>query len=323
MKRILMILASLLMFSFYGCRPVMTGNPLWGGEWYADPEVAVFGDTYWIFPTWSKPFKEQLFLDCFSSKDLVSWTKHEKIITKDNIPELNEALWAPSVIEKDGKYYLYFSINDFPKGGDPGGICVAVADSPEGPYGRAEIIIGEVINGAQPIDQFVFKDDDGSYYMYYGGWKHCNMMKMGDDLKSFVPFEDGTMVKEVTPENYVEGPFMLKRNGKYYFMWSEGKWTKDNYKVAYAIADSPFGPFERIGTILETDPEVGTGAGHHSVFKGPREDDWYIVYHRHPLGATDGNHRVTCIDRMYFEADGTIRPVKMTFEGVVAMPVRK
>ena len=130
MRKLFLVLASLALLFTAGCKPVMTGNPLWDGEWYADPEVAVFGDTYWIFPTWSKPFKEQLFLDCFSSKDLVSWTKHEKIITKDNIPELNEALWAPSVIEKDGKYYLYFSINDFPKGGDPGGICVAVADAP-------------------------------------------------------------------------------------------------------------------------------------------------------------------------------------------------
>ena len=245
MKKSFLVFLSLLAVLSCG-RPAMSGNPLWNGEWYADPEVAVFDGKYWIYPTWSKPFKEQLFLDCFSSDDLVTWTKHEKIITQDNIPELNEALWAPSVIEKDGMYYLYFSINNFPRGGDPGGICVAVASSPQGPYGKAEIIIGEVINGAQPIDQFVFRDDDGSYYMYYGGWKHCNMMKMGDDLKSFVPFEDGTMVKEVTPESYVEGPFMLKRNGKYYFMWSEGKWTKDDYRVAYAIADSPFGGINKM-----------------------------------------------------------------------------
>lgn len=297
----------------------LTGNPLWNGEWYADPEVAVFDGKYWIFPTCSKPFKEQLFMDCFSSDDLVTWTKYEKIITKDNIPELNEALWAPSVIEKDGKYYLYFSINNVPYGGEPGGICVAVADSPEGPYGKAEIIVPDIVNGAQPIDQFVFRDDDGYCYMYYGGWDHCNMMKMGEDMKSFVPFDVGQMVKEVTPQGYVEGPFMLKRNGKYYFMWSEGRWKQDNYRVAYAISDSPFGPFDRVGVILESDPLVGTGAGHHSVFQGPGDDEWYIVYHRHPLDATDGNNRVTCIDRMYFDSEGKIKPVKMTFEGVEAI----
>ncbi len=296
------------------------GNPLFNGEWYADPEGVVIDSTYWIFPTWSKPFEEQLFLDCFSSKDLATWTKHENIITTAHIPELKEALWAPSAIVKDGKTYLYFSINNVGKKHTIGGICVAVADNPAGPYSPAKIIIQDIINGAQPIDQFVFKDDDGSYYMYYGGWKHCNMMKLGEDMMSFVPFEDGSMVKEVTPENYVEGPFMLKKDGKYYFMWSEGKWREDNYCVAYAIADSPFGPFERVGKILETDPEIGTGAGHHSVMKGPGAEDWYMVYHRHPLGSSDGNHRVTCIDKMIFEEDGTIRPIKMTFEGVTANP---
>jgi beta-xylosidase len=311
MKRIILLaVAALALLSCEERRAAE--NPLFGGEWYADPEVAFLDGKYWIFPTWSKPFKEQLFLDCFSSEDMMTWTKHEKIITKDNIPELNEALWAPSITGKDGKYYLYFSINNTPHGGVPGGICVAVADSPAGPYSKAEIIIPDIINGAQPIDQFVFRDDDGSHYMYYGGWRHCNMMKMGEDLRSFVPFEDGTMVKEVTPEGYVEGPFMMKLKGKYYFMWSEGSWGSDNYRVAYAIADSPFGPFERKGVILESDPEVGTGAGHHSVIKGKRRNEWYIVYHRHPLGAKDGNNRVTCIDRLYFEKDGSIRPVKMT-----------
>ena len=179
MNNVLLTILSTLILSSTPDKPTKSGNPLWGGEWYADPEVAVFEGRYWIFPTWSKPFKEQILLDCFSSDDLVNWTKHEKIITKNNIPELNEALWAPSVIEKEGKYYLYFAINNIPHGGEPGGICVAVADSPAGPYGKAEIIVSEIINSAQPIDQFVFKDDDGSYYMYYGGWRHCNMMKMG------------------------------------------------------------------------------------------------------------------------------------------------
>lgn len=61
---------------------------------------------------------------------------------------------------------------------------------------------------------------------------------------------------------------MLKRNGKYYFMWSEGGWTGPDYCVAYAIADSPFGPFKREAKILQRDPNIGTGAGHHSVVKG-------------------------------------------------------
>lgn len=157
--------------------------------------------------------------------------------------------------------------------------------------------------------------------MYYGGWGHCNMVKMAPDLLSIVPFEDGTIYKEVTPQNYVEGPFMLKHNGKYYFMWSEGGWGGPDYSVAYAIADSPFGPFERVGKILQQDTNIATGAGHHSVVKGPGSDEWYIIYHRRPLGETAANSRATCIDRMYFNKDGKIEPVRMTFEGVGASPL--
>ena len=109
---------------------------------------------------------------------------------------------------------------------------------------------------------------------------------------------------------------MLKRNNKYYFMWSEGSWGGSDYSVAYAVADSPFGPFERIGKILQQDESVGTGAGHHSVIQIPGKDEWYIVYHRHPLGDTIPNHREICIDRMYFDENGFIKPVKMTFDGV-------
>ena len=155
--------------------------------------------------------------------------------------------------------------------------------------------------------------------MYYGGWGRCNVVKMADDFKSIVPFPDGTMYKEVTPKNYVEGPFMFIRDGKYYFMWSEGGWTGPHYRVAYAISDSPFGPFERKGVILQQDPEVATGAGHHSVMYNKKKDQYFMVYHRRPLGSNDGNNRVTCIDLLEFDKDGNILPVKMTFEGVKKM----
>lgn len=97
-------------------------------------------------------------------------------------------------------------------------------------------------------------------------------------------------------------------------MWSEGGWGGPDYRVAYAIADSPFGPFERVGKILQQDPALATGAGHHSVIHTPG-DQWYMVYHRRPLSETDGNSRVTCIDRMTFDEDGMIKPVVITDEG--------
>lgn len=303
---------------------VTSGNPLFEG-WYADPEGIIYDDTYWIYPTWSKPFHEQVFFDCFSSKDLVTWEKHPRIIDTTEVKWATNAMWAPSVISKDGKYYFFFGANNIQKNGQPGGIGVAVADKPEGPYkdllGKA--LIDTIVNHAQPIDQFVFRDNDSTYYMYYGGWGHCNMVKLSNDFKSIVPFEDGTLYKEVTPKNYVEGPFMFKKEGKYYFMWSEGGWTGPDYSVAYAIADSPFGPFNREAKILQQDSTVARGAGHHSVIIKPETDEYYIVYHRRPLGETNGNYRVTCIDKMTFDKNGRINPVRMTFQGVEPSPIKK
>ena len=294
-----------------------SGNPLFPG-WYADPEAVVFGNRYWIYPTFSAPYEQQVFMDAFSSGDLVNWTKHNRIIDTSSVKWAKRAMWAPSIVKKENKYFLFFSANDIQNEQQPGGIGVAVSDKPEGPFKDylGKPLLDKITNRAQPIDQFVFKDKDGSYYMFYGGWGRCNVVKLKPDFTGFLPWENGEIFKEVTPKGYVEGPIMFIRNGKYYFMWSEGGWGGPHYKVAYAISDSPLGPFERIGTILEQDPQIATGAGHHSVIQVPGKDEWYIVYHRRPLDKTDANHRVTCIDKMEFDSNGFIKPVVITHEGV-------
>jgi len=318
------------------------GNPVFPG-WYADPEGIIFGDEYWIYPTYSdhygtpdrstelseqqlegqkktisEGYKMQTFFNAFSSKDLVNWKKHPHVLDIKDVSWAAFALWAPSIIKANDQYYLFFGANDIQSDQEYGGIGVAVADNPAGPFVDAlgKPLISNFHNEAQPIDQFAFRDNDGQIYLYYGGWRHCNIVKLSANLLSLQPFEDGEMYKEITPENYVEGPFVFIRNGKYYMMWSEGGWGGPNYSVAYAISDSPLGPFERIGKILQQDPEVATGAGHHSVIHIPDTDDYYIVYHRRPLDSTQANHRETCIDRMYFDEGGMIKPVKITFEGV-------
>ena len=138
----------------------------------------------------------------------------------------------------------------------------------------------------------------------------------------FAPFDDGSVFKEITPKGYVEGSFMFIRNGKYYFMWSEGGWTGPDYSVAYAMADSPMGPFNRIGKVLQQDPKIATGAGHHSVFQLPGKDEWYIVYHRRPLTETDGNSRQVCIEQLFFDEKGQIIPVVLSKEGVKPAKIR-
>jgi len=300
------------------------GNPVFSG-WYADPEVAVFGDRYWIYPTYSAPYDQQVFFDAFSSPDLVHWQKHERVLDRESVAWARRAMWAPAVVEKENKWYFFFGANDIQNNQQTGGIGVAVADHPEGPFRDflGQPLVDAFHNGAQPIDQFVFCDQNDQYYLIYGGWGHCNIAQLAYDFRSIIPFDDGRLFHEITPQGYVEGPVMFVRNGRYYFMWSEGGWTGPDYSVAYAIADSPHGPFQRIGKVLQQDPKVATGAGHHSVLKVPGKDEWYIVYHRRPLGETDGNHRVTCIERMTFDQNGHIEPVQLTFEGVEARPLGK
>ena len=319
-----------------------SGNPIFPG-WYADPEGIIFDDEYWVYPTYSdhyeypdtstalsesqleviknainKQYLIQTFFNAFSSKDLIDWKKHPHVLDIKDVEWASYSLWAPSIIRANNKYYLFFSGNDIQSNDEPGGIGVAVSDSPAGPFVDAlgKPLINEFHNDAQPIDQFVFKDDDGQIYMYYGGWRHCNVVKLSNDLLSLELFEDGEQFKEITPDDYVEGPFVLKRNNKYYLMWSEGGWGGPDYRVAYAIGVSPVGPFKRIGTILQQDSTIAQGAGHHSVISIPETDEHYIVYHRRPLNTDHPHHRETCIDKLTFDQDGYINPVKMTFEGV-------
>jgi beta-xylosidase len=299
-----------------------SGNPILPG-WYADPEAHVFEGAYWVYPTTSAPYDEQTTMDAFSSPDLVTWTRHPRILDLRDVTWARRALWAPSIVEKDGWYYLFFSANDIQGDDEVGGIGVARARAPDGPFEDwlGEPLIGRFHNGAQPIDPFVFRDTDGTWYMTYGGWRHCNIARLNEDFTGFVPFDDGTTFREITPEGYVEGSFMLMKDGRYYFMWSEGGWTGPDYAVAYAVASSPAGPFRRVGKILQQDPSVATGAGHHSVLHAPGSDRWYIVYHRRPLGETDRNHRVVCIDELRFAPDGSIEPVEITREGVAGDPL--
>src|SRR5262249_29763293 len=91
--------------------PPRSGNPILPG-WYADPEARVFQNEYWIYPTYSAPYDQQVFIDAFSSKDLIDWKKHSRVLDIADVHWARRALWAPSVVEKSGWYYLFFGAND-------------------------------------------------------------------------------------------------------------------------------------------------------------------------------------------------------------------
>lgn len=284
-------------------------NPILPG-WYADPELHFFEGKFWIYPTTSIAFEEQTFFEAWSSPDLIHWKNEGRILDFHEILWSTQfAAWAPSVAFKDGQYFFYFSA------GDGAGIGVAWSDSPAGPFRDALgiPIVSGYPHGAQAIDAHCFQDDDGQNYLYFGGHGQCVVARLAPTMRAF-----NTAFRCITPcAEFVEGPFMVKRRGLYYLMWSEGGWTNDSYCAAYGIADNPFGPFERVGALLQNDERIAKGAGHHSVLQLPGTDDeWVICYHRRPLEETDGNHRVTCLERLHFRADGTIEPVVLTHEGV-------
>ncbi|WP_406489370.1 family 43 glycosylhydrolase [Streptomyces phaeochromogenes] len=292
---------------------VPTRSPVLPGL-YADPDIQYLDGRYWIYPTtdgfpgWSgTKFK------AFSSKDLVHWKDHGEIL--DLGPDVSWAdknAWAPAIAERDGKYYFYFCAEQQ--------IGVAVADSPAGPFkdalGKPLVAKGGSLQG-QMIDPAVFTDDDGTSYLYWGNG-HGYVVPLNDDMVSF----DASKIQDITPDNFREGAFVVKRKGTYYFMWSEDDTRSENYHVAYATGPTPLGPWTKQGTILSKRPEYGILAtGHHSVVNAPGTDDWYMVYHRFGLNGPglaggDGTHRETTVDRMKFAADGTILPVVPTLESI-------
>ncbi|MCR5792108.1 MAG: family 43 glycosylhydrolase [Lachnospiraceae bacterium] len=308
-------------------------NPTIEGS-YADPEIHKYGQTYWVYPTYDSGYQNQRNFDCFASDDLKSWEKHENILDMSTFEGIWQAVWAPTQIEKNGKYYILFGANDIQEGGQVGGFYMGVADRPEGPYKNVKAdgssILNTFENGAQPIDAHMFLDND-KVYVYYGGWRHCNVGILNDTMDGFVPVENAgpldttkensstfvksTVFKELALDDYVEGPYMLKRNGTYYLMYSTGGWTNSSYGVCYATSDNPMGPFVSKGKILGTDYTMARGAGHHSVVYDEAHDQWLICYHRRALMREgDANTRFVCIDKMDFDEEGNILPIRMTNE---------
>ncbi len=287
-------------------------NPIVNG-YYADPEARFYEGKYYIYVTHSfTSYTDQMNITAFSSADLVTWKKHDNIIDMSGFGYIHRAVWAPTAVEKNGKYYLIFASNDIQSDDETGGLEIAVSDSPSGPF-RSLIgkpLIDRFINRAQPIDAHLFKDDDGTVYLYYGGWKHCNVAVMNESMTGFVPFEDGELFKEITPENYTEGPCMLKRNGVYHFMWSEGCWKDGTYHICESAGKTPL-DINKSGKVILESSEIANGPGHHGYININDTDEWLIVYHRRIIGDLEPGHRVLCIDKLNFDGN-KMQKVDMT-----------
>ena len=289
-------------------------NPI-SKNWYADPESRVYGDTVFMYVTNSLPFDEQKNLDLVTTKDLENYEIHRDILDMSTYNGAVRAIWAPTVVDKDGKYYLVFAANDIYSEDEIGGLYIGVCNNPYGPFknvfadGRP--LLNKMYNKAQPIDAHFFKDDDGTIYLLYGGWKHLMVCVMNDTMDGFKqlpePCFDG-IAKEITPKDYVEAPYVMKIDGKYHLMYSSGNWENGTYMVKAGVSDSLFETFEFYDDILKSS-ELADGPGHNSAFyfKGQH----YVAYHRRIIGDNDGNHRLLCIDKLYIK-NGKFTPVSMT-----------
>ena len=311
------------------------GNPILPG-FHADPEILYSNKTgkYYIYSTTDgKPGWGGYKYYVYSSSDLKEW-KNEGVALdakSDQISWANGNLWAPAAVEvkqKNGsyKYYLYFSARPNDNGRKQMG--VAVSDSPTGPFvdlGHPLLAKNHPGCNGQLIDVDVFIDPVSKKpYLYWG-----NGFMAGAELEpSMTQIKDET-VTVMTPKGgslrdyaYREAPYVFYRNGLYYFMWSVDDTGAANYHVAYGTSKSPLGPIEvaKDPIVLIQDPQHEIyGTAHNSVIQKPGTDEWYIVYHRinkDYIHFQPGVHREVCIDKLEFNADGTIKRVVPTHKGI-------
>ena len=286
-------------------------NPVIAG---ADPHAAVIRGQVWVYPTRS-PAGGQGFV-AFSSPDLKTWTEHSPILRFADVKwikddgEANHYAWAPGVAEKNGRFYFYFSVG--PQGRTPSRIGVAGGTSPKGPFvdsGKPLLTGG---NGFEAIDPMVFTDPKTNRSYFYAGGSagaKLRVFEMADDMVTF-----RREITVQTPPKFTEGAFVHYRDGVYYLSYSHGGWRYRSYSVHYATSQTPLGPWRYRGAILTSD-DLHKGPGHHSIFRGPGRDEWYIAYHRWNNAPGDGPYRgqrETAIDVLLHEHGTWIKPVRMT-----------
>lgn len=281
-------------------------NPLTGG-WYADPEIREYNGKFYIYVTQSfSDYSLQKNIDCFVTTDFKHFDLKRNIIVMEEFPEFENACWAPTEIEVDGYHYLVFSINDIKNDNQAGGLVIARSKNPEGPYKRftENLLIETFINGAQPIDAHLFKDTNDEVFLLYGGWGHLNICKMNDSMENVI--EDS--INEIIVPDYVEAPCMMKKNNKYYLMYSTGGWTNSTYSVIITEADNINGKYENPKKILSSS-EIAVGPGHNSYITVG--DSTYIVYHRRYADDLEAGDRYLAMDELMFVND-IPQPVIMT-----------
>lgn len=319
-------------------------NPFIPG-YFADPTIRKFGDIYYLYATTDGTGNGYGPAQVWVSKDFVNW---KNIVM--NWPT-TEVVWAPDVVQQpDGTFRYYYC--------EPCNINIGESKSPVGPWknilGKEDAVMvpDRYVHNVITLDPQLFRDDDGSEYLYFTTWGiykgfGCGVAKLNQGDRSLdsdgravdqgpVPliqdartwnenapfpiaadkfFSEKRLIPNTELKDIFEAPFVFKHNGIYYFTYSSGSCHDHTYRVQYAISTKgPMGPFEYKGCILKTNADQTVhGPGHHSILE--QEGKYYIVYHRHNLPrSVHGFNRQICIDEMKFDANGNILPVVPTHD---------
>ncbi|MFI6506943.1 glycoside hydrolase family 43 protein [Streptosporangium sp. NPDC050855] len=288
--------------------------PITTSIYTADPAALVVGDTLYLYtghdeaPAGGTNFVMRDW-HVFSSGDATTFVDHGARLSVPNFSWAGGDAWAGEVERgADGKYYWYVSIN----GNGPGwmNIGVAVGDSPTGPFTDAKG--GPLVSDSTPnssplnIDPTVFTDDDGQVYMYWGSYYGLRAARLNADMTSI----NGPVVTPAGVSNFWEAPWMFKRNGVYYLAYAanDSGCSAPGYAcVRYATASSPMGPWTHRGVVLD---QVSSTTNHPAIieYKG----QWYMVYHNAAAPGGGNFRRSVTLDRLSFNADGTMRKVVQT-----------
>lgn len=314
-------------------------SPLVKHIYTADPSAHVFDGKIYIYPSHDIdagiPFDDLGSQFAMEDYHVLSMdrpdgeaTDHGVALHVNDVPWATRQMWAPDAAHKDGVYYLYFPAK---KADDIFQIGVATSNSPTGPF-TAE---PEAIEGSYSIDPAVFEDEDGKYYMYFGGiWggqlqsyrdnvysadyqePSADELALGprvamltEDMKQFaepvreivITDEEGEpLLSGDNSRRFFEASWMHKFNGKYYFTYSTG----DTHLICYAIGDNPYGPFKYTGVILN--PVVGW-TSHHSIAEF--EGQWYLFYHDSSLSKGVTHLRSVKVTPLFHNEDGSISTI--------------
>lgn len=290
-----------------------TNNPIIKDKYTADPAALVYKDKVYLYvghdqaPDDVNSYRMNEWL-LYSSSDMVNWQEHPVPLKPADFSWAKGDAWASQVIERNGKFYWYVTVSHGTIHGKS--IGIAVSDSPTGPFkdalGKA-LITNDMTTKTKiswdDIDPTVMIDNDGQAYLFWGNTV-CNYVKLKENMIEF----DGP-IQTIDLPNFTEAPWIHKRKGWYYLSYA----YQFPEKIAYAMSKSINGPWEYKGILNEVAGNSNTN--HQSIIEFKGKD--YFIYHNGSIPTHGGSfRRSVCVDRLYYNPDGTMKRVIMTSEGI-------